>query len=338
MKKRHNASASLELFLDTISNVFGGVIFIALLIAIQIQHSSGTIQSQEVPSPEVMATLQQELDQISSDIARDRVLLETLQAAMPRPLAPTERERADLFYKLSEAKGVAVEQKATLLNQRFAMEKEMLDWETKIKTATTTLQQMQIERERLAEEVGKLNRQVEQNQRIENVYMPRLREAASNKSPKTFVLHSNRLYFWGDKNHFDHVLNESDGSKNVIPKANAGILVEDTPASRRQIFNLFDKNVNSRTEYPSMQVYRDSADVWHIIREMHISAGVEYELIPKTTYARIPPPGGNRPPGGTPTLERGGDPSRETRDKTGQGTDSGSGTGTAQGQVRGQGQ
>ena len=329
-KRRTTSHSSLELFLDTICNVFGGIVFIAILIAIQIRHTEGTIQPPEALSPERIAEAQQELDQISADIETLRVLFETTSATLPKPIDPAAFERADLYYKLSAAKGAAAVKKAELLNQHLAWEKERIDWEDSTKNVKTLLQQAKNDRQRLAEEVGKLNRQVAQNQRKENVYMPKLREAAGNKSPKTFILNFNRLYFEGDKKNFDYILNESDGSKTVIPKKNAGILVEDTPRSKKQIYNLFNKNVDSRKEYPSIRVYGDSADSWHIIREMNVHFGVEYELIPQISYAKIPPPGGGKPPG-APPPHPGGSPTQEMTEGPGGSGGAGPGGGNTQG-------
>jgi|GEM_PF-3001374 len=331
MRKRRANKSSLELFLDTICNVFGGIVLIAILLAIQVRHTEGTIKIPEALSPEKIAEAQQELDQISADIETLRVLFETTSATLPRPVTQAELERAELYYKLSAAKGAAAVKKAELLNQHLAQEKERIDWEDSTRIVKTQLQQANNERQRLAEEVGKLNRQIAANQRNENVYMPRLREAAANKKPKNFVLHGNRLYVWDNRNHFDHVLNESDGSRTKIPKKTAGVIVEDTQRSKQQIFNLLDKNFNQQ-EYPSIRVYEDSADQWYIIREMLVNAGVEYELIPtpKNHYTRIPPPGGGQPPGATPPHP-GAAVSPESTDGSGGGGGAGMGSGESQG-------
>ena len=95
--------------------------------------------------------------------------------------------------------------------------------------------------------------------------------------------------------------------------------------------NFFNKNIDSRTHYPFMQVYGDSADVWHIIREMHVGVGVEYELIPKTTYARIPPPGGGQPAEAPPPHPGAAAVSRESTEGSGGRGGTGMGSGASQG-------
>ena len=322
MKKRRNVNTSLELFLDTICNVFGGVIFIALLIAILVQQTIGNIKLPEGASPEEIAKLRQELDQISSEITGSRALLETLQKAMPRPHDPADRERAELFYELSEAKGAALEKEAKLLNQRLALEKEMLDWENKIKTATATLQQKQSERQKLNQdiaditklqsEIDTLNRQIAQRagsaQRVETIYMPRLRPANPNNRRVDVVLQSGRFRYQS------------------APE-NTGIPVNDTVSSKRQIRQELTQNHNRNNEYLVVRVYEDSVEQWHIIRDQIVDASFQYQLIP----TRTPPPPRpveQRPPQNQrPTANPGG--GSGSGGGIGTGTGAGTGAGTA---------
>jgi len=305
MKKRRVAHSSLELFLDTICNVFGGVIFIAMLVAIQVQHTSGFVKPLSSASPEEVAERRQELDQISADIAASRVLLETLQAAMPRPQDPTEQALADLFYTLSAARGAAVAKEAELLQQRWAQEKEMLDWEDTLHSIVTTLQQKESERqsfhqkvdqqqrelqtathssEELQHEMEALNRQIAQKERNlrdrdthphrdETIYLPRLHDAG-NRSPVYFVLRFNRFYKVINRSDFEYT-----GTMLGIPRQNRGIPVEDTEELKQQIQLLF-RNHNSTNEFLSIIVYGDSADHWYVIRDLVVASGFKYELIP----------------------------------------------------------
>jgi septal ring factor EnvC (AmiA/AmiB activator) len=285
--------------------VFGGVLFIALLIAIQIQQTVGHIQQSTTTSPEEIAETRQQLDQISADIDASRVLLETLQTSMPRPKDPADQARADLFYKLSAAKGAAVAKEAELLNLRWAMEKEMLDWEETIKTVVTTLQHKESERQKLNQEIeqrkqeqqaankssaelqseiDELNRQIarkERNiqdsaahsQRNEIVYLPKLQDAGS-KRPVYFVLRFNRFYKVSNRSDFNYT-----GKLLGIPKQNRGIPVEDTEDCKRQLRSLF-QNHNNSAEFLSAIVYGDSADDWYIIRDLIVDGGFKYELLP----------------------------------------------------------
>ena len=305
MKKRRSFNTSLELFLDTICNVFGGVIFIAMLVAIQVQHTKGFIQPLSSASPEEIAEIRQELDQISTDIDASRVLLETLQTAMPRPKDPSEQALADLYFKLSSAKGAAIAKDAELLKQRLAQEKEMLDWEDIINTIVATLQQKEGERQRLQQEVeqrqseqlvankssaelqseiDELNRQIAQKERSirdreanqhrdETVYLPKLHDAG-NRSPVYFVLRYNRFYKVNNRGDFDYT-----GNALGIPKQNRGIPVDDSEDTKQQVRSLF-RNHNSNNEFLSVIVYGDSADHWYVIRDLLIATGFKYELIP----------------------------------------------------------
>ena len=306
MKKRRFANSSLELFLDTICNVFGGILFIAILIAIQIQQTEGLIKPIESSSPEKISEMQQKFDQISADIAASTVLFNALQSAMPRPKDPEEQERAEQFYKLSSAKGAAAMKQTVLLNQQLAKEKEMLDWENTIKNVETTLRQKENERqqleqeieqqqqhqqstnaslEKLQSEIDRLNQQIMQKernlqnkstnqQREETIYLPKLRDAG-NKKPDYYVLRFNRLYKVRNRDDFVY-----SGDYLGIPKRNRGISVEDTQESKRQVQSLLFQGNNVNSDFLSVFVYGDSADQWYIIRNLIINAGYEYELEP----------------------------------------------------------
>ena len=299
MKKRRSANSSLDLFIDTICNVFGGVIFIALLLAILVQQTVGIIKIPEGASPEEIAKMRQELDQVSAEIASSRVLLETLQAVMPRPQNPAEQERVELFFELSAAKGAAIEKKAELLNQRLAREREMLDWKDRVRTVTTTLQQKQNERQAVNREIeqqqreqrtandsmadlrsriNELNRQIAQReavqQRDETIHVPRLR-SSGNLERVNLVLRHNRLFPPG-----------------VRVSSTDGIPVRDTPTSKQAIWNLLSRG-NSRTEFLAIQVFDDSAEQWYVVRDLMVAANFRYQLIP--TRTPVPPPPSARP-------------------------------------------
>jgi hypothetical protein len=306
MRKRRSADSSLELFLDTICNVFGGILFIAILIAIQIQQTQGIVKMLDTPSPEIIAEAQQKFDQISADIDASRVLLETLQAAMPRPKDPAEQERAEKFYKLSSAQGTAIEKKAKLIDQLLAAEKERLDWEEKIKNLKTTLQQKESERKKIEQEIEQqqqkqqtqsassetlqseinlLNQQITQKennlktrethqQRNEVIYLPKLRDAGS-KLPVYYVLRFNRFYAVANR----HVDFDYTGDLLGTPKKDRGIPVDDLVQTKEMIRKIFQGH-NDRLSVISVFVYGDSADQWYIIRDLIVAAGFEYELKP----------------------------------------------------------
>jgi len=303
MRKRRAVKSSLELFLDTVCNVFGGLVFIMILVAIQIRHTVGIIKPPEETSPERIAEMRQELDQILADIAASNVLLEALRSAMPRPKDPAEQELVDQFFQLSSAKGASAVKKAELLNQQLANEKERIDWEEKAKSVETTLQQAKNEQQRLEHEVERqqkeqetlntsskklqneideLNQQIaqkEQNlnnasqQRDETIYLPKLRDAG-NKRGIYFVLRFNRFYAVSNRGDFDYT-----GNSLGIPKRNRGIPVEDIEETKRQIRSLFPGSASDRM-FLSVFVYGDSADQWYVIRDLIVTAGFEYELIP----------------------------------------------------------
>jgi hypothetical protein len=225
---------------------------------------------------------------------------------MPKPKAPAEQERAEKFYELSAKKGTAAQKEAELLDQRLALEKEMLDWEDTVKTIETTLRQKENERQKLDQEIkqqqkeqqmvktssetlkseiDELNRQIAQRernlqssaanqQRTETIYLPKLHDAEG-KRPEYFVFRFNRLYKVKNRGDFDYTGNELG-----TPKRHRGIPVEDTEESKKQMRTLLVQSNSNSNVFLSAFVYGDSADQWHTLRDLIVDAGFKYELIP----------------------------------------------------------
>ena len=98
------ADSSLELLLDTITNTFGGILFLALLVVVLLQMTSEAT-SVEAPNPEVIDALNElEVQLIAVTRQRDELVRATrAQDALLRQLA-TESNRRDL-ERLRESRG-----------------------------------------------------------------------------------------------------------------------------------------------------------------------------------------------------------------------------------------
>jgi hypothetical protein len=306
-RRRNSPQSSLELFLDTICNTFGGILFIAILIAIQIRKTEQKTEVQESVSAEIIETLQQELNQRSAEIESATILLETLLNSMPEPKTNEEKDCVNLYNQLSAAKGKAVTKKGELINQFLALGQENIKLENQIKDIETKLQQLEVEEQSLAQsiqqrknknhtiklssdhlqsEMEELDRQMarkektikdkndpDANTRSEVLYLPKLHDAG-NKRPLGLMLCYNRLYFIGDRDDFNFIGNEVG-----IPKKNRGIPISDSEDTKRKIRSLL-KQSSSSMFYINLIVYANSADPFHIVRDCIISDGFKYHLQP----------------------------------------------------------
>ncbi|MDR0520389.1 MAG: hypothetical protein LBH00_00900 [Planctomycetaceae bacterium] len=307
MRKKRSVPSSLELFLDTICNVFGGILFIAILLAILIRQTEGVIKKPEDNTPEKIAELQQQLDQISADIAASEVLIETLHASIPKPKDTAEQQAAELFFKLLSAKGTAAVKQAELVSQQLAAAKELLELQKQAAQMAQQIQQLEQEKqkldreltqhqqdkhaiktssEKLQSEIDELEQQIAQKEkniknnetkteRNEVLYLPKLQDAGA-KRPIYFVLRFNRFYVVSRREDFDYKGNELG-----VPKTTRGIPADDAEALKKQILPLLGQGQYAHSvNFPSVFVYGDSAEQFHIIRDIFISAGFKYELIP----------------------------------------------------------
>lgn len=306
MKRKNNSTSSLELFLDTICNMFGGILFIAILVAIQIRETTDAVaESKEPPSTQTISAMQAELAQLTADIEAATVLRETVKKTMVKPATEEEQKQVDEYNRFSAAKHEAVKKSGQILNDLLVTEKDTVDLENKLKEVDDRLKEQQKTEAELAQleqdlksenrqltqlaenlksEIETLTEQVarkeqtaknkkDETERQETLYLPKLK---TSEKTKTFnlVLRFNRLYNAANRNDFTTVLPNELGT----PKQDRGFIV-DAPDFSNNLSNLLktlDKNEQTATVF----VYGDSADNFHKVRDIIIAEGFEYVLIP----------------------------------------------------------
>jgi myosin heavy subunit len=306
MKHKNNSTSSLELFLDTICNMFGGILFIAILVAIQIRNTTDTVsQNKEPPSPQMISAMQTELVQLITDIESAVVLRETVKKTMPQPATEEEQKHVEDYNRFSAAKGEAVKKKGQLINDLLVTEKETLDLENEIKEIDVRLKEQQAEFDKLTEQERELKSETNQakqtaenlkqeiemlkeqiarkeqtatdknrnTERQETLYLPKLRTSTKTQT-LNLVLRFNRLYDANRRNDFIAKLPNELGT----PKQDGGFMVDasDFPNKLQQLLNSANKNETTVTIF----VYGDSADNFYKVRDIITIEGFEYILLP----------------------------------------------------------
>ncbi|MDR0609230.1 MAG: hypothetical protein LBG58_03905 [Planctomycetaceae bacterium] len=312
MRRRHsNSQSSFELFLDTVCNTFGGILFIAILIAVQIRQTEDRVESSnQNVSPEQIAELQQTYNNIVSKLDAAKMLAETIRKTLPEPTTDDEKNLINRYNKLNDIKTNALAIKTEIINEYLTINQQITVLEEKIKEATIVLQQYGTEEESLEKSIQKLqNAEIvleqnitkiketvndlqqkivqkektikdhpEKNIREEELSMPKLQD-----SDKTLtwglMMRYNRLYEISNRNDFEYSDNEVG-----TPKANRGIKVEKTEQSKKNIQSIL-KPHPSKDVYITIIVYGDSADQFYLVRDCIIAAGFEYALIPSPDNA-----------------------------------------------------
>jgi hypothetical protein len=99
-----SVEGSLELLLDTITNTFGSVLFITMLVAILLRMSGHATQDREPTSKIEQARVAARAAELSAEIDRLKATLETLpysDPAMPRIEADVARAMQETAIRLA---------------------------------------------------------------------------------------------------------------------------------------------------------------------------------------------------------------------------------------------
>ena len=302
-RRRRADDSSLELLLDTITNTFGGILFIAILLSLLLQSSSQTAREAASQVEPMSAVEQAQLESRVADLQQDVENLRRRVAAAPQP-GDSQAEYSELG-KLSAA-AAAVEAavaksteaiRNTLESQREAAtateQFEMLEQDRKsvkeqLAEAEHRLAAAQEEAAKLAEAALQIDRPQGPTEIQQTVSLPSLRPSLKTevslyvRFDKIFMMH---LWKNGERlgpNTDQFVIAPTpseDGVRQVArPKpatgkdVNAATITEDL----RRMLQSFPPN----RFVVSVIVFEDSFDVFQLIKAAIVRNGYEYWPIP----------------------------------------------------------
>ncbi len=313
-RRKSTPPSSFDLFLDTVCNTFGGVLFIAILIAIQIRQTAEQ-PPPEACSPERIAELARRADELVVEIESATMLMETVRKTMPEPVDEKDKKLVTAYSELLEKKDEIVSKKSELTRDGLKQFRENAELEQRLKKIEDKLEELKETEARLAKIVQELQseqRNLEQktddmkaiaarleaettnktdrvrdkndpdkNSRKEELFLPKMQDSGSLR-PFYLVLRYNRLYAVVDRGDFTDT--GPRGKDLGVPKRSRGFVVEENDTVKRKIRDLF-RLVLPNTHYIGIFVYGDSVDVFYVIRNAATEAGFRYELIPTTDDA-----------------------------------------------------
>ena len=314
-RRRRADDSSLELLLDTITNTFGGILFIAILLSLLLQSSSQTAREAASQVEPMSAVEQAQLESRVADLQQEVENLRRRVAAAPQP-GDSQAEDSELG-KLSAA-AAAVEAavaksteaiRNTLESQREAAtateQFEMLEQDRKsvkeqLAEAEHRLAAAQEEAARLAEAALQIDRPQGPTEIQQTVSLPSLRPSLKTevslyvRFDKIFMMH---LWKNGERlgpNTDQFVIAPTpseDGVRQVArPKpatgkdVNAATITEDL----RRMLQLFPPN----RFVVSVIVFEDSFDVFQLIKASIVRNGYEYRPIPLSPGQSVVDSGG----------------------------------------------
>ena len=314
-RRRRADDSSLELLLDTITNTFGGILFIAILLSLLLNSSSQTAREAASRVEPMSAVEQAQLESRVADLQQDVENLRRRVAAAPQP-GDSQAEDSELG-KLSAA-AAAVEAavaksteaiRNTLESQREAAtateQFEMLEQDRKsvkeqLAEAEHRLAAAQEEAAKLAEAALQIDRPQGPTEIQQTVSLPSLRPSLKTevslyvRFDKIFMMH---LWKNGERlgpNTDQFVIAPTpseDGVRQVArPKpatgkdVNAATITEDL----RRMLQSFPPN----RFVVSVIVFEDSFDVFQLIKAAIVRNGYEYRPIPLSPGQSVVDSGG----------------------------------------------
>lgn len=282
-RKSAPSGDSLDLLLDTICNTFGGILFIAMLVAILTNQVS-----RDVAPKSPSAESSRELRKLRGELTKSDSRLTKLRQAV--------RQKEDLERRFASSESLGLlesirsldETSDDLLKDRSQQLADVAESQADLEETARELeriaQQMAEAQERLRLEKQQLETEASLRSRTSQV--PRQRETQKAQIP--FFLKAGRFcgYVSRDENG-QLVRNEEEtkisepepGSQFLEPIEGAGLAVADDGSNAAQIaerLSTFDKNQH----FLSIYVFQDSFAHFETLKNEIIRGGFEYHLVP----------------------------------------------------------
>lgn len=295
-RRRAPTGDGLDLLLDTVCNTFGGVVFIAILMAILLESST--------PHPHEPTD--------SSEVAREQLLLE-LQSTTHQlaELKAAVNSQQALISQFSTAElREKIEQRNRLQSQRDSSQEELdrqqagnRQQQMKLTQQQQSLVEMRQSKEAARTRQQELEKQIRQEQlrRRRQVRMPVIR-SGDRRREVGLILRYGRMYVWhrwsadGDRlglnaDDFIVVGEESDGLV-TTPKPTGGIALDDRPETATQIQQRL--RIFRPEDFVMAVIVRpDSYGHFRHLREVLKTAGFQYRLMPMSKDSAVRDRGGS---------------------------------------------
>ena len=281
---------SFDLLLDTVTNTFGGILFLAMLVVIllRITHKE-SLRSQQAVLREPIAGLESELQELLARRQQMRQAL-ALQANIIRDLAPHDKREA--FDGLQATKQTVAE----LAERRDQTLQQIVQTRNEIAGIAAELATLDQQREAANREVAwlksKLKTEIES--RTSTARPPRAHRTRKREIP--IVVRYGRLYvpyetisdrIAGKLNTEDMAIIRSRGDELfATPKPYAGLEITDAhPFVRALSMKL--ASFDPGNYYIAVAIWEDSFEKFELVKRALINGRYEYRLIPVHEGGRI---------------------------------------------------
>jgi len=298
MVRKQAADSSLELLLDTITNTFGSVLFLTILVTLMLRtagHEPAGLQSQTQPtSVKVPEVLQERIEDTVREMARLRERLATFPpedatlAALESATLRLNREADDIVAKTLEANGrlLSAQRAAAEADAELGrIDRELTEFVPRAKAEAARRRRLEEEAAALAKLAVELDRPVDPVKIEQTVILPILQVVE--KKQVGLYMRYGRLYFmhqWSaagermgpNPDHF-LVARNADGSQVAKARPEAG-LIADAIALQREVPQLL-KRFPPDGWTVAVVVYEDSFNQVQSVKSVLVGLGYQYDLI-----------------------------------------------------------
>lgn len=279
---------ALDLLLDTVSNVFGGVMFLTLLAALLVISRGATnAEPPPEPTPEIPEDVpilddrivQMELEQTRSAVATQQRILKNL------PSQPGDLEKIEQLASLQE----------TLSDSRAELQRKR---EELLKTQNAKAEQEEQQAEQaskqreLAEQVAQKREELKQSEKVGKRTIAFRPLEASSRGEAILVLRYGRIYVFQNSpqsrsyNEADFFKSGSVGSGiSITPKPHRGIPA--TQEGAQQIASRLRRSFPAHQYHVTIAVWNDSFGQFNMLSDALKAAGYRYRTIPSNDETKL---------------------------------------------------
>ncbi|MDO5580227.1 MAG: hypothetical protein Q4G69_03765 [Planctomycetia bacterium] len=284
MRRKNIQGDSLELFLDTICNTFGGILFIALLVIILLQIS-GKNQLESTPQDTVdemeYIQVQNEYEQLKEEWEHLSKQIRKIEEMNHKFTQDSLKNEFEKMKKLQKNFKIGMQEKEDLLKKSIKASKET----GMISQALDALNKQCRDEEKVKKKKEKILNK-EEDKKVRKRTLPQMRPTS--KREIAVILRFNRFYLWHRYNKYGTniglntddflVLSEDKKIRETLPNITKGIPLDQgdpSPAIKRKLESFSPQNYKL-----SFLIWPDSYDSWKTVQNAVGNLGFDYTPIP----------------------------------------------------------
>ncbi len=281
MTKRRDLfdDSSLELLLDTITNAFGGILFLAILVVILLQGTSRKLTPREEVSSANPTELAGRLEQLRMEESTLKLELRAMDTIYANLATSDLRSTLTQLEATQQARDELAAERERLLVRIANEEGKLATIAEQDNTLTERMQSdtaaIRVVREELADERAR-----------RRINSPFPEERSATKRSHSATIRYGRWYSErlpdGRPNLDDFAVLDSDGKYlTITPKPYRGIpILQDGHLSSQIVGGL--SSADPHRQYVDISIWDDSYDEFQVLRDYLVEHGFEYRLIVAT--------------------------------------------------------